>query len=226
MNYLRYLKIAIVFECILITVVSFCLTVRRQDGDFAEPGADLGQEARMTGAGIEQEALEVAEADGRDYIKWVEFHAPEEALTAAYELDVATYQEDVHLNWVDLLAYVAAKHGGQFPSGSVRELSETAQKLQGGDVTMEELTKEMQYFPYYQQAYTAILGGFVGEYKIQKQQEDGTLRWESCYGLKAFSPIARGFYYEDYDDFGASRSYGYARPHLGHDMMGQIGTPI
>ena len=30
----------------------------------------------------------------------------------------------------------------------------------------------------------------------------------------------------DYDDFGSSRSYGYKRPHLGHDMMGQIGTPI
>ena len=49
---------------------------------------------------------------------------------------------------------------------------------------------------------------------------------EKHYGLKAFSPIAAGFYYTDYDDFGASRSYGYARPHLGHDMMGQIGTPI
>ena len=35
-----------------------------------------------------------------------------------------------------------------------------------------------------------------------------------------------GFPYQDYDDFGASRSFGYKRPHLGHDMMGQIGTPI
>ena len=49
---------------------------------------------------------------------------------------------------------------------------------------------------------------------------------EKRYGLKAFSPIAADFPYTDYDDFGASRSYGYARPHLGHDMMGQIGTPI
>ena len=52
------------------------------------------------------------------------------------------------------------------------------------------------------------------------------MQWKECYGIKAFSPIAKGFYYNDYDDFGASRSYGYARPHLGHDMMGQIGTPI
>lgn len=203
LKYLKYLKIAIALECILITAASFYLTAGRQDGDFVS-----------------------AEADGQNYIKWVEFHAPEEALTAAYKLDVETYREDVHIDWIDLLAYAAAKHGGQFPSGSVRELEQTAQKLRDGDTTMEELTKEMQYFPYYQEAYTAILGGFVGEYKIQKKQEDGTLRWETCYGLKAFSPIAKGFYYEDYDDFGASRSYGYARPHLGHDMMGQVGTPI
>ena len=46
------------------------------------------------------------------------------------------------------------------------------------------------------------------------------------YGLKAYFPLAKGFGYSHYDDFGAGRSYGYERKHLGHDMMGQIGTPI
>jgi len=50
--------------------------------------------------------------------------------------------------------------------------------------------------------------------------------WVTKYGLKAFSPIAKGFPYQDYDDFGVSRSYGYKRQHLGHDMMGQVGTPV
>ena len=50
--------------------------------------------------------------------------------------------------------------------------------------------------------------------------------WKSVYGLKAFHPIAKGFPYSDYDDFGVSRSYGYKRNHLGHDMMGQVGTPV
>ena len=38
--------------------------------------------------------------------------------------------------------------------------------------------------------------------------------------------MAKGFEYNHYDDFGARRSYGYERKHLGHDMMGQTGTPI
>ena len=50
--------------------------------------------------------------------------------------------------------------------------------------------------------------------------------WVTKYGLKAFSPIASGFPYSDFDDFGTARSYGFKRQHLGHDMMGQVGTPI
>lgn len=46
------------------------------------------------------------------------------------------------------------------------------------------------------------------------------------YGVCAYSPIAKGYYYNHYDDFGASRSYGYKRNHLGHDLMGSVGTPI
>ena len=78
----------------------------------------------------------------------------------------------------------------------------------------------------------AVLGGMVWEFEIQVPKEENSTEkdpekvWVRKYGLKAFSPIARYFPYEDYDDFGASRSYGYKRPHLGHDMMGQVGTPI
>ena len=80
----------------------------------------------------------------------------------------------------------------------------------------------MKYFPYYKECFTAILGGMVGEFETEA--DDGTMHRQ--YGLKAFLPIAKNFPYSDYDDFGASRSYGYARPHLGHDMMGQVGTPV
>ena len=73
----------------------------------------------------------------------------------------------------------------------------------------------MDYYDYYLEAYEAVLGGMVGEYEMETEAEDGTRSFETRYGLKAFSPIARGFDYSDYDDFGSSRSYGYKRPHLG-----------
>jgi len=46
------------------------------------------------------------------------------------------------------------------------------------------------------------------------------------YGLKVFSPIAAGYNYSHYNDFGNSRSYGFRRVHLGNDLLGSIGTPV
>jgi len=61
----------------------------------------------------------------------------------------------------------------------------------------------------------------LGSFAIEK---DG--QWISTYGLKAFSPIAEGYGYRHADDFGANRSFGFARKHLGNDLMGGLGTPI
>ena len=63
---------------------------------------------------------------------------------------------------------------------------------------MAELVRDMKYYAYYLEAYEAVLGGFVGEYEIQKKGEDGKTEWEKCYGLKAFSPIAKGFEFRPY----------------------------
>lgn len=160
------------------------------------------------------------------YIKWVDFKVSYDALCTAYDLDVASYDQPVHLNWIELLAYVGAKNGGAFGKNAAAGLKKVAAELQEGQTTMAELTRDMEYYDYYYEAYEAVLGGMVGEYEIERENENGERVWKKLYGLKAFLPIAHGFPYNDYDDFGVSRSYGYSRNHLGHDMMGQVGTPI
>ena len=175
---------------------------------------------------LPEPAIEVASSSNGNYIKWVDFNVTYDALSAAYSLDVESYDKEVHLNWIELLAYVGAKNGGSFGKGSITLLNKLAEELSSGKTTLEELTKGMDYYEYYYEAYEAVLGGMVGEYEIEQENEAGEKVWKKVYGLKAFSPIAKGFPYSDYDDFGSSRSYGYSRPHLGHDMMGQIGTPI
>lgn len=107
-------------------------------------------------------------------------------------------------------------------------MTDLANKLLNKEETMESLTKDMKYYDYYLEAYSAVLGGMVGEYKIEVPDESapGGKRWEEKYGLKAFLPIAKYYPYSHFDDFGVSRSYGFKRKHLGHDMMGQVGTPI
>ena len=165
--------------------------------------------------------LPVTQTNG-DFIKWVDFNASKEAMKKACLLDINSYESDVHLNWITLLAYAAVRGGGAFDNRSTGYIDEIAQQLSDGEVTEEDLEKKYQYFSYYYEAYSAVLGGMVGEYEI----EDEGGKMHKKYGLKAYSPIAKGFEYHDYDDFGVSRSFGYKRQHLGHDMMGLIGTPV
>lgn len=178
-----------------------------------------------------------APEEKKNFIKWVEFNVTCEALNRAYTYDVETYTEDVHLDWIELLAYLGAKYGGDFTRYREKDMAEAAEKLLSGSTTMEELTADMQYYPYYREAYGTVLDGMVGEYEIEEAAggeaadaadagEQNKKVWKKYYGLKAFAPIAKGFPYSDYDDFGVSRSYGYRRNHLGHDMMGQVGTPV
>lgn len=211
-----FMQAAVRAELILLLALGCVCIVRELSGRWQESARQGSGRAWESEDG---QAVEVT-ADG-NYIKWVEFHVTCEAMTAAYDLDVATYQDEIHLNWIALLAYVGAKNGGKFDKNSVREIQKTAEKLQDGTTTIEKLTEDMEYYDYYLEAYTAVLGGMVGEFSLM---EEGS--WHRYYGLKAFSPIAAGFDYSHYDDFGSSRSYGYSRPHLGHDMMGMIGTPI
>ena len=164
----------------------------------------------------------------KDYIKWVDFDVCYEAMDKAYKYDVESQSQDVKLNWIELLAFLGAKYGGQFSKYKEKHLSDLVEKLRSKEETMESITKDMKYYKYYLEAYTTILGGFVGDYEIEEPSKTNPEEkvWVKKYGLKAFLPLGKNFPYSDYDDFGASRSYGYKRVHLGHDMMGQVGTPV
>ncbi len=165
-------------------------------------------------------------AAGQDYIKWVDFTVSYEALCSAYDWDVDTHGTEYEIQWIELLAYTAARTGGEFDKKALSILEKAAEDLSCGETTVEELTKDMKYYSYYKEAYTAILGGMVGEYEAEVEDENGNLVFQKKYGLKAYFPLARGFDYTHYDDFGVGRDYGYKRKHLGHDMMGLVGTPI
>lgn len=150
-----------------------------------------------------------------DYIKYVEFNVPYLALKKALNLDIESHKSGGSLSWIQILAYLAAKYGGDFDRYKSSDMDSFVTKLQTSSV--EELTKNMKYYPYYLEAYTAVLGGLVGKYR-----EGG----EEKYGLTGYSPIAKTFPYTDCDDFGVRRTYGYSRPHLGHDLMAATGTPV
>ncbi len=163
----------------------------------------------------------------KDIIKWVDFKVTYEALDYAILLDIKYHESERPVRFIELLAYTAAKNGNNFNGFKTSRLDAIIDKLNCGE-TMAQLSEGLKYYDYYLEAYTAILSGIVGEYEIEVEDElsETGKRWERKYGIKAFSPFAKGFYYRHYDDFGAGRSYGFNRKHLGHDMIGSVGTPI
>ena len=84
-----------------------------------------------------------------DFIKWVDFNVTCEALEQAFRYDVDTCQAEVHLNWVDLLAYLGTRYGGDFSRYKKSDMKKVAEQLINGEMTMEELTSDMKYYDYY-----------------------------------------------------------------------------
>ena len=129
-------------------------------------------------------------------IKWVDFNIPYESLKYAMEQDIATFEQEKHVPWIDALAVASCRTGGKCGLASVKKAVEDLK----GDQSPEEILGSLnQYYGYYHESLTAALGGLVGSYAIEK---DG--QWIPAYGLKAFSPIAAGYGYSHCSDFGNS----------------------
>jgi len=67
----------------------------------------------------------------------------------------------------------------------------------------EQSLENQKLFNYYLEAYGTILKDFLGEFEY-KNKNDETVK---TYGLKARCPIAKGYPFHHYDDFGARRTF-------------------
>jgi murein DD-endopeptidase MepM/ murein hydrolase activator NlpD len=196
-------KLKIIIPVILIIALISCLIIKNYNSEAVTVSSDKG------------------------YIKWVDFDVCYPAMEKALSLDIKSRNKPVKLNWVEILAYLGTKYGGDFKKYKAKDMDALAAKLNKGE-TMSQIMADSKYYKYYYEAYSAVLGNFVGEYDIQIKdpKNDQNRIWEKKYGLKVFSPIAKGYYFNHYEDFGTSRTFGYSRKHLGNDLMAGIGTPI
>ena len=172
-------------------------------------------------------ANDTQETNNTNFIKWVDFNITSEALNLTAKLDIDSHNNNngIIYNWIELLAYLACKNGGDFKSFKKSDLDTLVNKLSNVE-TISDLTNNLKFYDYYYESYSAVLSNFIGNYEIETENEDGTKSFKSRYGLKAFLPIAKNYSFSHYDDFGNSRSYGFKRTHLGNDLMGSIGIPI
>lgn len=173
------------------------------------------------------EYVESNNNEDKSYIKWVDFKGTSSILAKLSKLDINSHvnNDDIKFNWIELMAYLSCKYGGELSKFNQTDLDNLVNKLKSG-ITIEELTKDYKLYNYYYESLDAIFHEYIGEYTIQSSDDSGNVSYKTCYGIKVFSPIAKGYSFSHYKDFGTSRSYGYNRKHLGNDLLGSIGTPI
>ena len=159
----------------------------------------------------------------------MDFTVTAQALQEAASLDIAAHEAGESLSWTELLACYAAMHGGSFAAyrpGALRSLAEKAETERCPLSDIAQSGGSEKLYLYYCRAYDAVLSGMLGEYRTVTFENGKEVMGEKQYGVCAAAPIAKGYSVTEYNDFGTARSYGYRRRHLGHDMLGSVGTPI
>ena len=96
---------------LFILTVSLCVQSRKAAENTYAVMEKSGEGSR---AGEPEKAGEAGDSQKKKYIHWVEFNVPADVMEKAFRLDMGTVQEEVHLDWVELLAYLGAKYGGDF----------------------------------------------------------------------------------------------------------------
>ena len=162
-------------------------------------------------------------AEKKDFIKWMDFSIPYSAMKKAMELDIRTHETKTPFRWVELLAVLGSKYGGNWKRYRPKDMDALVSRLNAGE-PISNLTAPLRHYGYYYEIYEAVLGNFVGPYELETAPGSGEKAVK--YGLKAYSPIAKGYGYSHYDDFGTARSFGFRRKHLGNDLIGSVGTPV
>ncbi|MBQ7791915.1 MAG: M23 family metallopeptidase [Clostridia bacterium] len=152
------------------------------------------------------------------YPKWVEFKIPSNLLYQAISMDIQSKKTENPIDFIEVLSYVAAKKGGSFQGVKTADLKSAAAALQESHPT------DLKLFSFYLTAYSAVMGGWLGEYETTVKNADGSEKTVVKYGLKIRHPVKGG--YSDSDDFGNKRSYGFQRKHQGHDFFAATGTPV
>ena len=88
---------------------------------------------------------EKKQEEKNNFIKWVDFNVSSEALSLTAKLDINSHckNEDIVYNWIELLAYLACKNGGNFKNFKANHLNSLVEELKNGH-TINDLTRRYE----------------------------------------------------------------------------------
>ena len=117
------------------------------------------------------QALLADDEEKADFVKWMDFDIPLAVLRQAYRYDIASQKSgETPLDFVQLLAYAAARSWGNFKSqGESGAMDDVVRRIRAGE-TLHEIAGELKLYNFYLNAYGAVLGNFVGFYEREGEK--------------------------------------------------------
>ena len=81
---------------------------------------------------VQSQTTESQTEEKKEFIKYVEFNVTYAALEKALQIDIKSHEEnaEVKISWIDLLAYLGAKYGGDFSKYQSSDMDTLVDKLQ------------------------------------------------------------------------------------------------
>lgn len=140
-------------------------------------------------------------------------HIPHQALTDALQFDIESQNTDTPVDWISLLAFLAATYGNDFSGYQKSDLQAIRNRFTNGE-SMETL----KFSPDYYETFSSVLKAYAGPFYRQSKNpiDSDSPLWNAGYGLRAFFPIAEGFrYFHDNNPVST-----------GHRLFCNDGTPI
>ena len=86
----------------------------------------------------------------KSYIKWVDFKGTAVVLKKLADVDINSHvnNEQIQFNWIELMAYLGCKYGGDLSLFKEKDLENLLNSLREGK-TMNELTANMKLYNYF-----------------------------------------------------------------------------
>lgn len=145
----------------------------------------------------------------KETIKWAEFTPDCNMLNKAADIEI---QSEGKIKAYEVLAYAIAKNYGNMSKVCLEYMDELKERSENGEST-DKICRDIDKYNYFREVYAAAVP-FLASVKYEKGSQ------------KLFSPIAKGFSFTHYKDFGDDRTFGFSRPHKGNDLMCSVGTPV
>ena len=106
----------------------------------------------------------------QEYIKWVKFNIPVEAMEKALKADIENHNSEFKTPFNSILSLLVAKYWGEWDKYKASDMDDFIEKLKSGE-NEKDISQKYEKYSYFEKVYSAIFSQMIGEFSIAKEKD-------------------------------------------------------